>query len=229
MKWVATSCMTRMRCLKRKGLFLMAIFFHAWVLISISHAVSLERFQVLCSLVLSAQSKDECTKASMDNLRGIPGGLTPENLLALDVGELKKHIRPSGLYEKKASYLRSCASQVIENNGEVPDTMESMMKLHGVGSKIASLAMSACWGKDVSIGVDVHVNRISQRLGWVKSEKNKDANKTQKELEEWLPRELWRPINTSFVGLGQTICEAKNPKCAVCPAKALCPSSTAKK
>lgn len=188
------------------------------------------RFQKLCSLILSAQSKDEKTKESMDNLLALPDGLTPQTILKLPLEELETKIRPSGLYRGKAKSLKGSAQRIIEvHGGDVPSTLKELLELPGVGPKIGALAMSVCWGRDESIGVDVHVNRITQRLGWVKGNKKNDAEFTRKALEEWLPSHLWRPVNTALVGLGQTLCTANNPKCSECPVSALCPSSTSKK
>jgi len=180
------------------------------------------RFQHLVSFILSAQSKDEKTKQSVDNL--LQAGLaTPEKLAALQsADELEVLIRPSGLYRAKAKALIGTSRMLLEKHaGDVPSTLKELLELPGVGPKIANLALSVCWGKDEGIGCDVHVTRITQRLGWAK--KGGDAEQTRKELEEWLPRSLWRPINFMLVGFGQTVCAAR-PKCDECPIADICPS-----
>mmetsp|Transcript_19627 Transcript_19627/g.31156 ORF Transcript_19627/g.31156 Transcript_19627/m.31156 type:complete len:120 (-) Transcript_19627:84-443(-) len=99
-----------------------------------------------------------------------------------------------------------------------------MCKLPGVGPKMAYLCMQTAWGRSVGIGVDVHVHRISNRLGWVNST---NPEQTRKALETWLPREHWAEINPMLVGLGQTICKARKPLCSKCNVKDLCPYALA--
>jgi len=106
--------------------------------------------------------------------------------------------------------------------GDIPRNVKELCMLPGVGPKMAYLCMQTAWGKSVGIGVDVHVHRISNRLGWVKT---KDPEKTRKTLESWLPKEHWAEINPLFVGLGQTICRARKPLCNECKLKDLCPSA----
>jgi len=99
------------------------------------------------------------------------------------------------------------------------------VQLPGVGPKMAMLCMQVAWGMSVGIGVDVHVHRISNRLGWVGKKPTKQPEVTRKILESWLPHEYWKPINKLFVGFGQTICTPINPKCAKCQINTLCPSA----
>lgn len=117
------------------------------------------------------------------------------------------------------------ASKVCKEqyDGDIPPTFESLMELNGVADKIAALVMAIAWEQpEVAIAVDTHVNRISHRLGWVKT-KRPTPKETRKALEEWLPKEHWYSINQMLVGFGQTICEARKPKCQGCPVESLCP------
>lgn len=95
------------------------------------------------------------------------------------------------------------------------------MALPGVGPKMAYLCMQAAWQKDLGVGVDVHVHRISNRLGWVHTTA---PEQTRKALEDWLPQDYWRPLNKLLVGFGQTVCRARDPQCvSLCPVSAYCP------
>lgn len=182
---------------------------------------NIRRFHMLVALMLSPQSKDEKTKESMDNLWAMEGGLTPSTIVAMKQEDLEVLIRPSGLYRNKAKSLILSSKLILDQfGGDVPTTLDGMLSLSGVGPKIANLAMSACWRADVGIGCDTHVQRISKRLRWAKGD---DAESVRKDLEAWLPKSLWRPINYAFVGFGQKICAAR-PKCGECPVAALCPS-----
>ena len=125
------------------------------------------RFQILVSLLLSPQSKDEKTAESMQNLKAI--GLTPQKIVSMTQEELEPLIKPSGLYRGKAKSLLATSKMLIEKfDGDVPNNLQDMLSLAGVGPKIANLALGACWGLDVGIGCDVHVTRITNRLGWTK-------------------------------------------------------------
>eukprot|EP01139_Manchomonas_bermudensis_P025722 Amastigsp_a846472_19.p2 type:complete len:296 gc:universal Amastigsp_a846472_19:1046-159(-) len=182
------------------------------------------RFQTLVSLMLSSQTKDQVTAAAVRNLQlKLPGGLTIESVLAADVATLDALISKVGFHNRKCQYLKATALQLQNNfNSDIPDTVEGLCSLPGVGPKMAHLTMQVAWGKTVGIGVDVHVHRISNRLGWVKT---KDEEGTRRALEEWLPESKWRPINKLFVGFGQTICRPVGPLCEDCAVADRCPSA----
>ena len=207
------------------------------------------RFQILVSLMLSPQSKDEKTKQSMDNLYAA-GPLTPASIVAFAQEDLEQLIKPSGLYRGKAKALLKTSQMLIDKHqSDVPRTMKELTALAGIGPKIAALALSgkrgeqememsfliqnliilafiACWQQSDAIGCDIHVTRIAQRLGWAQGgwKAERDAESVRHDLEDWLPKSLWRPINYGLVGFGQTVCGAR-PRCAECPAKELCPSA----
>jgi len=107
-------------------------------------------------------------------------------------------------------------------DSDIPNTVEDLCKLKGVGPKMAYLCMSSAWGKVVGIGVDTHVHRIAARLGWTEKEA-KTAEATRKGLEAWLPKESWREINMLLVGFGQQICLPVGPKCGDCLNQQICP------
>jgi endonuclease-3 len=165
----------------------------------------------------------------MDNLWAT-GELTPQRIAGMAPEELEELIKPAGLYRAKArALIEASAALIAKHGGDVPKTMAELQALRGVGPKIASLALNCCWHLNAAIGCDTHVTRISQRLGWVPggaAAKN-DAEFVRRQLEEWLPKPFWRPINYGLVGFGQVVCSAKNPKCAECPVQSLCPSASA--
>lgn len=181
------------------------------------------RFQVLVSLMLSSQTKDQVTGAAMQRLRA--HGCTVENILATDDETLGKLIHPVGFWRTKVKYLK-LTSAMLQNEfgGDIPDSVEGLVRLPGVGPKMAHLAMDIAWDKVSGIGVDTHVHRISGRLGWLRKPA-KNPEETRKALEEWLPRELWSEINWLLVGFGQQVCLPVNPLCSVCLNQHNCPSA----
>ncbi|CAH0484959.1 unnamed protein product [Peronospora farinosa] len=193
------------------------------------------RFHVLISAMLSSQTKDPVNAAAMGRL--IKHGLTVESMLEIDQQELAKLIRPVGFYNYKAKYIKQTASILTERANaagkvvaDIPDTYEGLIALPGVGPKMATLVMDSAWNNVVGICVDTHVHRISNRLKWVNTwnmnnPKSQDPEKTRAELEDWLPKEHWGPINILLVGFGQTICRPRNPKCSECKIRNICPSA----
>jgi endonuclease-3 len=113
-------------------------------------------------------------------------------------------------------------------DGDIPDTIEGLVSLPGVGPKMAYLTMSAAWGRDEGIGVDVHVHRITNLWGWHKTQQ---PEQTRAALESWLPKDKWHDINNLLVGFGQTICLPVGRKCGDCKLadKGLCPSAVVAK
>ncbi|XP_034544667.1 endonuclease III-like protein 1 isoform X2 [Notolabrus celidotus] len=181
------------------------------------------RFQVLVSLMLSSQTRDQVTAAAMLKLRA--HGCTAESLLATDDETLGKLIYPVGFWRTKVKYLKQTSAILQkELEGDIPDSVEGLVRLPGVGPKMAHLAMDIAWDQVSGIGVDTHVHRISNRLGWLKTP-TKNPEGTRKALEEWLPRELWSEINWLLVGFGQQVCLPVNPLCSVCLNQHSCPSA----
>ncbi|XP_026215322.1 endonuclease III-like protein 1 isoform X2 [Anabas testudineus] len=181
------------------------------------------RFQVLVSLMLSSQTKDQVTAAAMQKLRA--HGCTVENILATDDETLGKLIYPVGFWRNKVKYLK-LTSAVLQKDfeGDIPNSVEGLVRLPGVGPKMAHLAMGIAWDQVSGIGVDTHVHRISNRLGWLRKP-TKNPEETRKALEEWLPRELWSEINWLLVGFGQQVCLPVSPLCSVCLNQNICPSA----
>ncbi|XP_061888506.1 endonuclease III-like protein 1 isoform X3 [Entelurus aequoreus] len=184
---------------------------------------NVRRFQVLVSLMLSSQTKDQVTAAAMQRLRA--HGCTAEKLLSTDDDTLGKLIYPVGFWRNKVKFLKLTAAMLVKDfGGDIPDSVEGLVRLPGVGPKMAHLAMDIAWDQVSGIGVDTHVHRISNRLGWLRKA-TKNPEKTRKALEEWLPRELWSEINWLLVGFGQQVCLPTNPLCSVCLNQHSCPSA----
>ncbi|ORY96771.1 DNA glycosylase [Syncephalastrum racemosum] len=184
------------------------------------------RFQTLISLMLSSQTKDTVTSAAVKILQSeLPGGLNLESILAVDEKQLDQYIKSVGFHTKKAHYIKQVAEILRdEHDGDIPDTIQGLVKLPGVGPKMGYLALQIAWKMNAGIGVDVHVHRISNRLGWCTTE-NRLPEDTRIQLESWLPKEHWREINPMLVGFGQVTCLPRGPKCGECPVRDYCPSA----
>lgn len=181
------------------------------------------RYQCLISLMLSSQTKDQVTFAAMERLRA--RGLTIDNVLAMSDDELGKLIYPVGFWKTKVKYIKKTTQTLKEQyNGDIPDSVEKLCKLTGVGPKMAHICMLVAWDKVTGIGVDTHVHRISNRIGWVKKPTN-TPDDTRKALQAWLPFELWSEVNHLLVGFGQTLCLPIGPMCHECLNRDICPSS----
>lgn len=187
-----------------------------------------QRFQTLVSLMLSSQTKDTVTSVVVRKLQvELPGGLCLQDILNIDESTLDKMISAIGFHTKKAAYLKRTAQILKEQyDGDIPDTIEGLTSLPGVGPKMGYLTLQVAWNKNLGIGVDVHVHRICNRLGWVKT---KTPEETRENLQSWLPKDKWRKINPIFVGYGQIICLPRGPRCDICPVSQYCPSSEIKK
>ncbi|XP_064488627.1 endonuclease III-like protein 1 isoform X2 [Ornithodoros turicata] len=185
------------------------------------------RYQMLVSLMLSSQTKDEVTHAAVKRLCGL--GLTPEYIAAADLNKLEGVIYPVSFYKNKAKHLKKTAEVLLEKyEGDIPSTVDELCRLPGVGPKMAYLAMSCAWKKTVGIGVDTHVHRIANRLQWMPAP-TKNPEQTRKALEEWLPRDLWAEVNWLLVGFGQTVCKPVGPKCSMCLNRVICPFASTQK
>ncbi|KAI0984760.1 hypothetical protein GJ496_009326 [Pomphorhynchus laevis] len=177
------------------------------------------RFEILVSLMLSSQTKDHITASSVRNLYR-KGLLDPKSLSKCNTDEIAEIIKPVSFYRRKSEYLRDMAIFVHLNNDEIPNSIEGLCKIRGLGPKMAYLAMTCAWNNCVGIGVDTHVHRISNRLQWVKT---KTAEHTRIQLEDWLPKEHWSTVNKLLVGFGQLICLPIGPKCNQCLNRNICP------
>ena len=174
-------------------------------------------FRTLVCALLSTRTKDETTwKVCKKFFEKVS---SPEDLLKLSEKDIAELIYPVGFYRVKAKQLKEIGKILVHKyNGRVPDKIEELLKLPGVGRKVANLVLSKGYGKP-AIVVDVHVHRIVNRWCILKT---KTPEETEKRLMELLPEELWSDINYLLVALGQTICLPRKPKCEECPIKEYC-------
>lgn len=174
-------------------------------------------FRVLISTVLSSRTKDVVTREASRSL--FEKASTPRELAKLSPGEIEKLIYPVGFFRTKAKRLPKLARILIEEyEGKVPDSLEELLKLPGVGRKTANLVVTIAFGKP-GICVDTHVHRISNRFGYVKT---KSPTETEFALREKLPEKWWIYYNDFLVTLGQNICFPRNPNCRECFLNKLC-------
>jgi len=175
-------------------------------------------FLIAVGTVLSARTRDDTLAPFLAQFFRVVR--TPEDVLAIPPRRLERLLRPTGFYRTKARALRGLAQALIERHrGRVPQTMDELLALPGVGIKVAAIIMVEAFGKD-AISVDTHVHRICNRLGLVRT---RAPEKTSEALYRLLPRRLWRHVNVNLVALGQTICQPRRPRCERCPIDTLCP------
>jgi endonuclease-3 len=174
-------------------------------------------FKTLVGGILSARAKD--TQTAPVCCRLFARATDAQSLLAIPEPELIEIIRPIGFYNEKSRSLRRTCEMLIERRGgRVPDTLDELTALAGVGRKVANLVLSVAFGKD-AICVDTHVHRITNRLGWVETE---DVLATEMRLMQIVPRKLWRIVNFVFVRHGQECCQPTSPWCSRCPIASSC-------
>lgn len=177
-------------------------------------------WKLLASTMLSARTKDAVTTKASKSL--FSRADTPEKTAELSVEELAGLIYPVGFYRTKAENLKKLAADIVERfGGIVPETLEELTTLPGVGVKTASLVLIKAFDK-YEICVDTHVHRISNMWGLVST---KTPEETREALKKSLPKEFWKEINQELVTLGQTVCRPVRHDCCGCPLKEICPKS----
>jgi endonuclease-3 len=175
-------------------------------------------FLTLIGCILSLRTKDQMTAVACEKL--FAKARTPEAILALPSKTLEKLIYPVGFYRTKVKVIRGICTDLIEKfDGRVPDKIDDLLTLNGVGRKTANLVVTQAFRKP-GICVDTHVHRISNRWGLVAS---KSPDKTEIALREVLPRRHWIDYNTILVAFGQTLCQPVSPWCSRCPIQTECP------
>lgn len=174
-------------------------------------------FIVLIACILSLRTNDKTTYPA--TMRMLKLGKTPKDFLNVKLEDLEKAIYPVGFYKNKAQQILDIAYELYHNhNSIVPKEIEELIKFKGVGRKTANLVQAKGYGLP-SICVDVHVHRISNRLGLVNT---KEPEETEFALKAKLPKDYWSDINTLFVTLGQNICKPTKPDCKKCNIGKLC-------
>lgn len=176
-------------------------------------------FIVLIGCILSLRTNDKTTYPA--TMRMLELGKKPEDFLNVSVEALEKAIYPVGFYKNKAKQIIEISRDLYENyNSVVPNSIEGLLKFGGVGRKTANLVLAKGYNLP-AICVDVHVHRISNRMGLVNT---KTPDETEFELKKNLPTKYWIDLNSLFVTFGQNICKPVNPKCPSCPVKSHCDS-----
>lgn len=174
-------------------------------------------FIVLIACILSLRTNDKTTYPA--TMRMLKLGKTPKDFLNVKLEDLEKAIFPVGFYKNKAKQILDISYELYNNyNSCVPQDIDELIKFKGVGRKTANLVQAKGYNLP-SICVDVHVHRISNRLGLVCT---KEPEETEFALKENLPKKSWSEINTLFVTLGQNICKPINPKCKICNLNSYC-------
>ena len=174
-------------------------------------------FSILIGTILSARTRDENTARVVRDLFAVYS--TPAQLAAADRDDVERIIRPIGFYRVKAKRIIDVARMILdEHGGVVPDDIDRLTSLPGVGRKTANCVLVYAFEKP-AIPVDIHVHRISNRLGLVST---KAPEETEAELTRKVPKEHWLQINDTFVMYGQNICKPISPMCGVCRISSLC-------
>jgi endonuclease-3 len=178
-------------------------------------------FELLVATVLSAQSTDkkinEITPALFAKYRG------PADFLASKPGELERDIKQSGFFNQKAKSIRGLSRVLLDEfGGEVPRTMEELLRLPGVARKTANVVLANAFGINVGIAVDTHVHRLSWRLAF---SDGPDPVKVERDLMELFPPAKWFKVTHLLIDHGRAVCFARNPRCEDCVVNDLCPSS----
>ena len=181
------------------------------------HFKKKDPFFVLIATILSARTKDTTTSKVCDKL--FLKIKSFQDIEKYSQKNIEKLIYPVGFYKTKASHLKELPKKIKELfNGKVPDTIDELLKLPGVGRKTANLIVSVCFNKP-AICVDTHVHRITNRIGFIKTNNPLD---TEIKLRSILPKKYWSDTNYLFVILGQNICMPRNPNCNICPINKYC-------
>ena len=168
-------------------------------------------FELLVATMLSAQTTDITVNKATDKLFKVYR--TPWDFAALSTQELEPYVKTCGFYKTKAANIISTSRILLERfNGKVPDTIEELTSLPGVGRKTANVVMSNAFGKD-AIAVDTHVFRVSNRIGLAEA---KDVEATEKQLMENVPKNMWSMAHHWLIWHGRKICSERKPNCGEC-------------
>lgn len=174
-------------------------------------------FLILISCLLSLRARDTASLPASKRLFKL--AMTPKQLIDLPLPEIEKQIYSVGYYRSKAKQLQSVCKELLERfNGKVPSTYEELISIKGVGPKTANLVLGEAFGKQ-ALYVDIHVHRISNRLGLIKTTTVKE---TQQELEHIVPKQYWNEYSRLLVTWGQNICVPISPFCSKCPLYNVC-------
>ena len=174
-------------------------------------------FRVLISCILSLRTQDKITALVSENLLRLAD--SPSKMLKLSSSLVEKTIYPAAFYRVKAKTILNICKELIEKyNEKVPDDIEELLKLKGIGRKTANLTITMGYGK-LGVCVDTHVHRIANRWGYVKTQ---NPNQTEIVLRKKLPKRYWAEINNLLVAFGQNACKPISPHCSECCVSDFC-------
>ena len=178
-------------------------------------------FQLLVATILSAQCTDERVNIVTPGLfRKYPG---PEHFAAANASELERDIRSTGFFRMKTKNIIACSKALVERfGGKVPQTMDDLVGLPGVGRKTANVVLGQAYGISSGVVVDTHVHRLAQRLGLSKADV---PEKIEADLMALYPKDDWIELGSVLILHGRRTCGARSPKCPECPVRSLCPSA----
>ncbi|HLG20561.1 MAG TPA: endonuclease III [Bdellovibrionota bacterium] len=177
--------------------------------------------QLLVSTILSAQCTDErVNKVTPELFRRFK---TARDFASVPREELEDLIRSTGFFRSKAKSIQGTSEKIADDyGGRVPDTMDELVRLPGVGRKTANVVLGTAFGKNDGVVVDTHVGRIARRLGLTK---HNDPEKVEQDLMRFVPREEWTMFSHRLIWHGRRLCKAIRPKCPECKLASLCPSA----
>lgn len=175
-------------------------------------------FELICAVALSAQCTDDRVNMTTPKLfRKYP---TPEKMAAAKLSDMEAIIKPCGFYKNKSKNLIKLAQQLVSNyNSEVPDSIEELTKLAGVGRKTANVVLGNWFGKPAGVVVDTHVKRITNLLGLTK---NQDPVKIEQDLNKLVPKKHWDAFSLWLISHGRETCIARRPQCNKCMLSKYC-------
>jgi len=177
-------------------------------------------WELLISTILSAQ----CTDVRVNQVTPVLFARfpTPEALASANPAEVEEIIHSLGAFRNKAKSIIAVSQAIVDRfGGTVPQTMEDLTSMPGVGRKTANVVLGVAFGKPAVV-VDTHVQRIARRMGWTE---NTDPNKIEQDLMALLPPDEWTDMAHTLILHGRTLCTARSPKCSDCPVQGLCPSA----
>jgi endonuclease III len=176
-------------------------------------------YELLIATILSAQCTDErVNKVTPELFKSFPDA---KSMSEAPVQEIEEYIKSTGFFRNKAKNIKACCEQLIEKyEGRVPDTLEELYELPGVGRKTANVVLGNAFGIASGVVVDTHVTRLSNRLGWVKGS---DAVKIEAQLNKICDQKDWIMLSHYLIAHGRAICVARSPKCEICFINDACP------
>ena len=177
--------------------------------------------ELLVATILSAQATDEQINAITPKL--FKKYTTAKDYADAERTELEQDIKSSGFYHNKAKNIQNSAKMLVENyNGQVPNTMEELVKLPGVARKTANIVLFNAYDIIAGVAVDTHVSRLSQRLGLTE---NTNQDKIEKDLMNLVPKDKWMRLTDLLIFHGRRVCDARKPRCGACVLNKICPSA----